>query len=91
MAISDWILLASIAIAQITGLIGTYVYVRVKLKELEANIINMQKDIKNNRQDFHIHEQLNEHMFEKLDTKLDKKIDNIYAAINEVKSILMKK
>lgn len=95
---TNWIAIIGIAIINIGGLIGIYVNIKVKLKELEIKIISMEDKIKtekettdarikDNQHAFHIHEAQNE----KSNDKFEKKMDDIYKSINEVKSILMNK
>ena len=87
MNIGNWIAIGSLAIVQLSALITAYINVRVKLKELEMEILALQKQTKNDRHSFHIHEQQNEKMFD----KFEKKIDDVYDAINDVKNILISK
>lgn len=78
----EWVMIGTTLFIQITALVGTYINVRVKLKELDVKIQNTQSAL-------NLHERQNERTFDKLDKKLDSMQKGIFSEINTIKEILM--
>lgn len=91
MGATEWVMIGTAMFVQIVALIGTYIRVQVKLKELDMKIESMKTEVDNTRSSLNLHERQNERTFDKLEEKMDDFQKSLFKEVNEIKKILMSK
>ena len=81
MSTGNWIVLGIWGFTQLAAIVGVYIRLILKIKEIDMKIDSNVAKLSDVRSSLHIHEQQNEKSFD----KFEKKMDAIHVSISEIK------